>query len=75
MDMWFKIIKCLIDKTEVNRPVPQKSKSVSIYLIYHVDIVLSIVPRERFNRIDLIIIREDIRNQRDAFGRGEGMPS
>ena len=55
-----------------NRPVPQRSKSASIYLVYHVDEILSIVPREHLDHLNLITVREYFRDQRDALGRGEG---
>jgi hypothetical protein len=57
----------------VNRPVPQRSESASIYLVYHVDEILSIVPREHLDHLNLITVRKYFRDQRDALGRGEGV--
>jgi hypothetical protein len=57
----------------VNRPVPQGSKSKSTYLIYCIDNILGIVPREIFSHLDVIVVRENCRDQRDALVRGEGI--
>jgi hypothetical protein len=57
----------------VNQPVPQRPKSASIYLAYRIDSVLGIVPEEISSHPDLVMVREDRRNQRDAFVRGESM--
>jgi len=37
------------------------------YLIYHIDKGLSVIPTERFDRVNLITIREDFRDQRDTL--------
>jgi hypothetical protein len=41
------------------------------YHVYHVDKVLGIIPREIFNRLDLIMIQEGSRYQRVALMRGK----
>ena len=48
-------------------------KSCGGHLVYHIDKVLGIVPRELSDPPDLIAIREDCSNQRDAAVYGKGI--
>ena len=43
------------------------------YLVYDINKVLGVVAREVFNHLNLVVVREDGRDQRDAFIRGEGV--
>jgi hypothetical protein len=43
------------------------------YLVYHVDKGLGVVSTEISNHLDLIMIREDGRYQRDAITCGKGI--
>jgi len=42
-------------------------------LVYDIDKVLGIVAREVFDHLNLVAVREDSRDQGDAFVRGEGI--
>ena len=46
---------------------------MATYHVYCVDEGLRIVPRELSGHLNLIVVREDHRDQRDALVRGEGM--
>ena len=46
---------------------------MGIYLLYQIDKMLGIIPREVFDHLDLDIIRIDCLDQRDAVMSGEGM--
>lgn len=48
-------------------------KECETYLVYNVDERLGIVPREIFDHLDLIIIRENFRNQSDTFVHGKSI--
>ena len=43
------------------------------YHVYHVDKALGIIPRNAFNHLDLVTIREDGLYERDALVCGNGM--
>ena len=53
-------------------PTPWKRKSAGTYVVHCVDEGLSIVPREVFDYLDLIAVREDCHDQGGAFVRGKG---
>ena len=60
----------------VNRSVPQvkgKQKGASTYPVYRVDKALGIVPKAISDHLDLIVVREDCRDKRDALVRGKCM--
>ena len=46
---------------------------MGIYLLYQIDRILGIIPREVFEHLDLDIIREDYRDQGDTVVGGEGI--
>ena len=56
-----------------NKLTRWKRKSAETYLIYNVDESLGIIPREVSDHLNLITIREDCRDQRDALVCGEGV--
>jgi hypothetical protein len=61
---------CKHSNSEGNQPLRQRRET---HLIYHIDKGLGIVPREVPNDFDLIAVREDLRDQRDAFVSGEAV--
>jgi hypothetical protein len=56
---------------EVYPPVLRRRMSMSTYLVYRVDDVLGILSSEASDRLDLIMVRENRHNQRDALVRGK----
>ena len=48
---------------------------VGSYLVYHINKVLGIVTRKLFNHLDLIVILEHFRDQRDLIVCGKSMIS
>ena len=46
---------------------------MGVYLVYHINKVLGIVPSELPDPLDLVVIREDRCDQRDAAVYGKGM--
>ena len=52
---------------------PPEAGVCGTYHVYHVDKVLSIVPRESLDHLDLIAIQEDGHYERDAIMRGNSM--
>ena len=48
-------------------------KECKTYLVYNVDERLGVVLREIFDHLDLIIIRENFRNQSDTFVYGKSI--
>ena len=48
---------------------------VGTYLVYHINKVLGIVTRNLFNHLDLIVIQEHFRDQRDPIVCGKSMIS
>jgi hypothetical protein len=52
---------------------PSNVRGAGTYLVYHVDKGLGIVSTEISNRLDLIMIQEDGRYQRDAIMCGKAV--
>jgi len=43
------------------------------YLVYYINKFLGIIPRELSDHFNLVVVREDLRDQRLALVRGEGI--
>ena len=57
----------------VNPPALQRRKSAGAYLVYQINKGLSLIPRELFDHLDLIAIREDRCDLRNALMLGKGV--
>jgi hypothetical protein len=65
-DMRFKTIQCLVDGVwkfrQESADPPPEVKLCATYLVYHVDKILGIIPREIADHPDLIMVGEDCRD-------------
>jgi len=52
--------------------VPQKRRSGRVYLVYHINKVLSVVPTEVSDDLNLILVHQCCFNQRGDFVWKEG---
>jgi len=56
----------------VNQRILRREDIMDTYLVYHVNEDLGIITREISDHLDLLMVREDGRYQRDALVRGKG---
>lgn len=77
-DLWCEVIQHLTDKMcrfelETIALTSLTRYRAGTYIVYRVNKVLGVVPGEMFDNLDLIIIRENRRNQRDPFVCGKSV--